>query len=159
MTMHTACLGLGSNLNDPVNQIKKALSTIKNTPEMSVISISSLYQTPPVGPVQPDFINCVIMLKTSLSAHALLKWGLTLEEMHQRVRLERWGPRTLDVDVLFYDECIIKTEALTLPHPELENRPFWLIPLAEIAPKWILPNGEQVSHYVKKWNTAGITPC
>lgn len=137
-------VALGSNLNNPIAQIKKAIEELHFLPHTQFIAASSLYSSPPLGPQeQPDFINAVVKLITRLTAEELLLELQMLEQAHGRVRDEanRWGPRTLDLDLILYGDETIHTEKLTVPHPELKKRAFVLVPLAEIAPDLVLPDG------------------
>jgi len=131
-----AYVGLGSNLNDPVRQVKTALAALHGIPETRCVRQSSLYRSAPLGPSdQPDYINAVAMLDTRLSARQLLTELQAIERIHGRVRgAERWGPRTLDLDILLYGEMRLESEELTVPHPRLAERSFVLYPLCEIAP-------------------------
>ncbi len=137
--MHIAYLSLGSNLNNPLEQVKMAIKEIKNTPDIQLLKQSSLYQTPPIGPEQPDFINAVIKITTLLSAEDLLAKMQNIEASHHRERLIHWGPRTLDIDLLLFDEESILTDRLTIPHPFMHERAFVLVPLLEIEPNLITP--------------------
>lgn len=138
--MHIAYLSLGSNLNDPISQVKKAMIEIENIPEvLEINAISSLFETPPIGPKQPNFINAAIKITTSLCAHDLLIKLQEIEQSHHRERLIHWGPRTLDIDILLFDDCNIKDEKLTIPHPFMQERAFVLVPLLEIEPHLITP--------------------
>lgn len=154
----SAVLGLGSNLADPLQQVKVALSTIGEHPEIQMELVSSCYSTAPIGVTQqPEFVNAVCIVSTTLSAEALLTFGLDVERRQGRVRNEKWGPRIIDIDILMYQDFECRLPHLTIPHPELLNRSFWLIPLAEIAPSWMLPNGQMVEKYVGKWDINSIT--
>lgn len=137
--MHTAYLSLGSNLNNPLEQVKMAIKAIENIPEIDLLNRSSLYKTPPIGPAQPDFINAVIKISTSLSAHDLLTKMQAIEASHHRVREIHWGPRTLDIDLILFDTESIQTARLTVPHPFMQERAFVLVPLLEIAPQLETP--------------------
>ncbi len=138
--MHIAYLSLGSNLNDPISQVKKALIEIKNTAGILTINAeSSLFETPPIGPSQPNFINAVVKITTSLAPHDLLLKLQKIEQSHHRERLIHWGPRTLDIDILMYDDRTINDEILTIPHPFMQERAFVLVPLLEIEPNLITP--------------------
>ena len=132
--MHIAYLSLGSNLNNPINQVNRAIIEIENIPEINLLISSSLYKTPPIGPKQPDFINAVIKISTTLSAHDLLLKMQNIEQNHQRERTIHWGPRTLDIDLILYDHDTIQTDILTIPHSFMQERAFVLVPLLEIAP-------------------------
>jgi len=126
-------LALGSNLHDPLQQLKKAVKTLHDSKTMKLIKCSSFYRTPPLGPQnQPDFINAVVKAETFLSPFELLEYTQSLEKQHQRIHYYHWGPRTLDIDILFYDRLRIQSQKLTLPHPEWDKREFVLVPLKEI---------------------------
>jgi len=135
-----AFIGLGSNLESPVEQVlsaQKALDTVEDT---KVIQHSSLYSSPPMGPQdQPDYINAVSEVETTLLPHALLDALQTIEQQQGRVRLRHWGERTLDLDLLLYGQDSISDERLTVPHPGIKDRAFVLYPLAEIAPELEIP--------------------
>jgi len=141
MTSVRAYVGLGSNLNSPIQQVKQALSTLKAVPNTKLISHSSLYQSAPMGPQdQPNYINAAAALDTTLDADTLLTALQSIESQQGRVRDgHRWGPRTLDMDLLLYGEVQQKSIRLTLPHPALHLRGFVLVPLNEIAPSLIVP--------------------
>ncbi len=136
-----AYVGLGSNLNNPIKQIKQALSTLKITTNIELTTHSSLYQSTPMGPQnQPNYINAVATLETTLDALSLLTHLQNIENQQGRVRYgDRWGPRTLDLDLLLYGKTQQESARLTLPHPGLHLRNFVLIPLNEIAPDLIIP--------------------
>ncbi|MBL3589406.1 MAG: 2-amino-4-hydroxy-6-hydroxymethyldihydropteridine diphosphokinase [gamma proteobacterium endosymbiont of Lamellibrachia anaximandri] len=131
-----AYIGLGSNLESPRQQVSRALDELDDLPKTHCTARSSLYRTPPMGPPdQPDYINAVAAVTTSLSAEMLLEKLQRLERLHRRVRRgERWGPRTLDLDLLLFGDQQIKTTHLVVPHTGLGERAFVLYPLAEIAP-------------------------
>jgi 2-amino-4-hydroxy-6-hydroxymethyldihydropteridine diphosphokinase len=131
----TAYVALGSNLAQPMSQVADALDELSRLPASCLIARSSLYRTPPLGPSdQPDYINAVACLSTGLAAERLLDELQALEQAHGRVRDgARWGPRTLDLDLLLYGEAIIDTQRLQVPHPHIAERAFVLYPLAEIA--------------------------
>ncbi|MCU7914599.1 MAG: 2-amino-4-hydroxy-6-hydroxymethyldihydropteridine diphosphokinase [Candidatus Thiodiazotropha sp. (ex Gloverina cf. vestifex)] len=132
----TAYVGLGSNLEQPQSQVLKALTELAHLPNISLTEKSSLYCSSPVGPSdQPDFINAVASLLTALSPEELLDELQSLEQMHGRKRQSmRWGPRTLDLDLLLFSDMTIDTARLQVPHPRIAERAFVLYPLAEIAP-------------------------
>jgi 2-amino-4-hydroxy-6-hydroxymethyldihydropteridine diphosphokinase len=135
-----AYLGIGSNLGDPAENCRKALERIAGCGSVRVLRKSSLYRTEPVGVAdQPWFVNAAIEVRTSLEAHALFDLLQGIETEMGRVRLQKWGPRTIDLDILFYDQAIIRDEVLVVPHPELHKRRFVLEPLNEIAPYLIHP--------------------
>lgn len=140
--MNKTFIGLGSNLEQPVEQIKAALMRLAEIPDSTLINASRLYQNPPVGNVnQPDFVNAVAKLMTNLSPTDLLAHLLAIENDHQRVRKEKNGPRTLDLDLLLYGDQIIRIPDLEIPHPRMKERVFVILPLAEIEPELILPCG------------------
>lgn len=131
--MARAFLGLGSNLGDKVENLREAVRLIGEGPQTQVVSKSSLYATAPVGYLdQDDFVNGVIEIETGLTPEALLALCQSVEQSLRRVRLIRWGPRTIDVDVLLYQGVVSSDPFLTLPHPRMHERAFVLVPLAEI---------------------------
>lgn len=130
--MSIAYLSLGSNLNNPINQVISAISEISSQPNIKLLAQSSLYETPPIGPKQPNFINAALKIETNLSADQLLQAMQKIEQDHQRQRTIHWGPRTLDIDLLLFDNLSIDKNNLTIPHPFLAERAFVLVPLLEI---------------------------
>jgi 2-amino-4-hydroxy-6-hydroxymethyldihydropteridine diphosphokinase len=136
-----AYLALGSNLGDRAGNLQGAVDGLARAPGTRVVAVSRVYETEPVGgPDQGAYLNAVVEVATDLDPHALLAVGQQLERAAQRVRTERWGPRTLDVDVLLYDETEIDTEDLVVPHPRMWERAFVLVPLRDIAPD-LVPDG------------------
>lgn len=134
-----AFIGLGSNLSDPVAQVSHALHALDSLPQTRVLKRSSLYRSAPVGFLQqPDFINAVAQLETGLAPRALLDALLALEHECGRTREFRNAPRTLDLDVLLYDDLVFHEHGLTLPHPQMHLRAFVLLPLLEIAPDCVI---------------------
>ncbi len=136
----TAYIALGSNLGDRQETLRSAIATLRQLG--SVRAISSFYETEPVGMVeQPDFLNAVVALRTSLPPQELMAELLRMEQQHGRDRSASVpkGPRTLDLDLLSYGDVVMETTTLTLPHPSLAERRFVLVPLAEIAPHWLHP--------------------
>ncbi|WP_445158705.1 2-amino-4-hydroxy-6-hydroxymethyldihydropteridine diphosphokinase [Halomonas sp. E14] len=141
-----AFIGLGSNLDDPIRQVRRAAEALGKLPLTERLGVSRLYASRPVGPQdQPDFINAVALLRTRLSPLALLDQLQALEQRHRRVRQRHWGPRTLDLDLLLYGKQRIDVARLRVPHPELCRRAFVLIPLAELAAELTLPDGQAVA--------------
>ncbi len=137
---HVAYLGLGSNLHDPAAQLDEARRRLAAIPEISLIRVSSYYATPPEGITdQPWFVNAAAALRTTLKPEELLDVLLAMEADMGRVRTRRWGPRLVDLDILLYNNLIINTERLQVPHPEMARRGFVLVPLAEIAPQVVHP--------------------
>lgn len=146
-----AYIALGSNLNNPVYQLQLALQALQALPSTKIQRVSHFYQNPPMGPQdQPNFVNAVAALDTSLEPLILLEKLQKIEKQQGRNRdiEQRWGPRTLDLDILLYADSCMNTEKLILPHPGLTERCFFLVPLYEIAPDLILPNGELLKIYV-----------
>lgn len=140
MTTHIVFVGLGSNLADPVAQVSRALDALAGLPQTRVLKRSSLYRSAPMGYLdQPDFINAVAQLETELAPRALLDALLVLEKEYGRTREFLNAPRTLDLDVLLYDDLIHHEHGLTLPHPQMHRRLFVLQPLLEIAPDCAIP--------------------
>lgn len=140
MADHIAFIGLGSNLSNPRRQVLQALQALAGLPHTQVLARSSLYCSAPVDYLeQPDFINAVAQLKTSLSPRALLDALLELEHVCGRTREFRNAPRTLDLDVLLYDDLRHHEHGLTIPHPQMHLRAFVLRPLLEIAPDCVIP--------------------
>ena len=133
--MAHAYIGFGSNIDDRFNYITQALQLLLEADDVSLIQISSLYETEPVGyEEQGWFLNGVIAVETGLSVHQLLALLKKIEEAVGREHRARWGPREVDLDLLIYDQCCINTPDLIVPHPEMHQRSFVLVPFAEIAP-------------------------
>ncbi|KQT77288.1 2-amino-4-hydroxy-6-hydroxymethyldihydropteridine diphosphokinase [Methylobacterium sp. Leaf466] len=133
--MTAAYLGLGSNIGDKAAILAEAVARLAVTPGIRITARSSDYRTPPWGDTDQDwFLNAAVAVDTTLSPHALLEAGLAIETALGRVRERRWGPRVIDIDVLFYDGADIADERLVLPHRFVRERAFVLVPLAEIAP-------------------------
>ncbi len=133
-------LGLGSNLGDKLEFITKAIDQISKLENVEIKRTSSMIITAPFGKTdQPDFMNCVIELDTGLLPEELLKKCFYIENQLGRIRKEKWGPRTIDIDMLFYEDEIINTELLVLPHPQLHKREFVLTSLNELCPDLVHP--------------------
>ena len=147
-----AYIGAGSNLDKPIKQIHRSLEDLKKIKNTQFILSSSLYRSSPLGPEdQPDFINAVFAILTHLSPHELLNELQKIEKKQKRNRDEiRWGPRTIDLDILIYSDLIINNKTLILPHPEIQNRDFVLMPLAEIAPDLIVTDQKNVVDLLEK---------
>ena len=147
--MNTAYVALGANIGDPTATVLAAFAALANLADSRVVHTSSLYRTAPVGLVnQPDFINAVAMLETGLAPEELLDALLDLEARFGRVRRDRNGPRTLDLDLLLYNDIELDLPRLTLPHPRLHLRAFVLHPLAEIAPGLVIPGRGSVAAWL-----------
>ena len=140
-------IGLGSNLALPEKQIKDACVSLAAIPDSAFITCSSLYQSQPMGPQdQPDYVNAVALIETALSPELLLQQTQLIESQQGRIRKgNRWGPRTLDLDMLLFGQQQIDSEYLTVPHAGMKLREFVLYPLFEIAPDMILPCGEKLA--------------
>ena len=152
-----AYIGLGSNLENPLAQVEQALVELAAVPESNLLAKSPLYRSAPVGPGdQPNYINAVALLETSLTPLALLDALQAIEQSHQRVRLEHWGPRTLDLDILLLDQQTIDSERLKVPHPYLTQRNFVLYPLADIAPELLLPDGTSLKQRIAQCPRDGL---
>jgi len=147
-------IGLGSNLDDPQAQLEKAIIAFEKIPSSSVVKTSSFYKSKPVGPQdQPDYINAVVELDTGLSAAVLLDYLQEIENEHGRVRGQKWGARTLDLDILLFGDEIIHDDRLTVPHEEMHKRGFVLFPLDEIAPDCVIPDLGTVHSLLQQVNT------
>lgn len=144
--MTPAYVGLGSNLQQPLLQLQRALIAIAQLPSSQLLRVSSVYRSAAVGPgEQPDYLNAALQLDTRLQPAELLAALQAIEQAQGRVRTIRWGARTLDLDILLYGDRQIATSSLTIPHPELQRRNFVLYPLAEIAgPHLVLPDGTEL---------------
>jgi 2-amino-4-hydroxy-6-hydroxymethyldihydropteridine diphosphokinase len=147
--MARAFLSLGSNLGDRGATLHAALRELEASGEVRVLRRSSLYATAPVGKTdQPEFYNLAVEVETPLPPEALLDRCQAVEAHLGRVRGERWGPRTVDVDILLYDRQTVSTERLIVPHPEMLRRRFVLEPLLEIAPDAVLPDGSPITPHL-----------
>ncbi|SOD41044.1 2-amino-4-hydroxy-6-hydroxymethyldihydropteridinediphosphokinase [Nitrosovibrio sp. Nv4] len=139
-TVSQAYIGLGSNLNDPVSQVRRAFDELAGLPSSRLLAYSSLYRSAPLGRIdQPDFINAVARIETALPPYDLLKALLDIEHGHGRVRDYVNAPRTLDLDILTYGDLRCNGDCLILPHPRMHQRAFVLQPLSEIAPDFRIP--------------------
>ena len=149
-----AYISLGSNLNNPKAQIEKALSAINRAEEVSLKEISSFYESRPLLDMPgPNYINAVCGVDTSLSAIDLLDVCQSIEDDQKRVREVKWGSRTIDLDILLYEHQVISNERLSIPHPEIANRAFVLVPLHEIDKEMKVPLLGPVKKLVDRINT------
>ena len=140
-----AYIGLGSNLEQPADQLARAITALAALPATTLVAQSPFYASRPVGPQdQPDFVNGAVLLSTELDAHSLLDHLQAIEQAHGRERLRHWGPRTLDLDLLVFGNQSIQDARLTVPHAELANRDFVLQPLLDLTPDLLLPDGRTV---------------
>ena len=147
----TAYLGIGSNLGDRKLNLKKAIDIIELHEGVKVEAVSKVYETEPWGPVEQDkFLNCVVKILTSLSPRELLSMAKQTEAHLKRVPTVRWGPRTLDVDVLIVDGLEVDDETLTVPHPRMWERAFVLVPLSDVEPEMLAPDGSALREYVER---------
>ena len=148
-------LSLGSNLGDREANIRTALDLL--AAGVRLIRVSSLHETAPIGVTdQKDFVNAVALIETDLDPKSLLDAIKGIEQTMGRVRNFHWGPRVIDIDILLYDNAVINTPELTIPHPRMMERAFVLIPLAEIAPDLELPGGVKVSEALEKLSEQGV---
>ncbi|EGT5183312.1 2-amino-4-hydroxy-6-hydroxymethyldihydropteridine diphosphokinase [Cronobacter sakazakii] len=156
--MTLAFIALGSNLAEPLTQVNNALAALARIPGSRIVATSSFYRTPPLGPQdQPDYLNAAVALETTLSAEALLDNTQRIELEQGRVRkAERWGPRTLDLDIMLFGDATINTERLIVPHYDMKNRAFMLLPLSEIAPALRFPDGERLADVLERLDCSAI---
>ncbi len=154
----TAYIGLGSNLEEPIQQVRRALEELDEIKLTSLVRHSSLYRSDPVGPAgQPDYINAVAEIKTRLEPMPLLRALQSIEQDHDRVRIQRWGPRTLDLDLLIYADQKIDEPDLIVPHIMIAERSFVLFPLAEIAPDVQIPGLASMVDLLKNSSEKGLS--
>jgi len=161
--MHTAFIGLGSNLGDPESEVRRALTALAALADTRLVAASSPYRSAPLGYAgQADFVNAVAELATGLGPQALLAALLAIEDRFGRERSFRNAPRTLDLDLLLYDELSIAETALTLPHPRMHERAFVLVPLVEIAPACVIPGRGPAADWLARCRDqviARLAPC
>ncbi len=161
MNRVVAFVGLGGNVGDAAAALRAALVELDALPETRLLRASRLYRTPAWGMRdQPDFVNAVAMLETALPALDLLAHMLAIERTHGRERDadRRWGPRTLDLDLLLYGGAVVDEPGLHVPHPRLHERAFALVPLAEIAPEVMIPGVGRIADALEKLGADGISP-
>ncbi|WP_273383656.1 2-amino-4-hydroxy-6-hydroxymethyldihydropteridine diphosphokinase [Actinobacillus porcinus] len=152
--MTTAYIALGSNLNEPAAQLDAAVLAISQLAQTQCIQVSPYYGSKPMGPQdQPDYVNAVLSIETQLEPLTLLDELQRIENEQGRVRLRRWGERTLDLDILLYGKIEMQTERLTLPHYDMQHREFVIVPLFDIAPELVLPNGSAVKNLRENFNS------
>jgi len=159
--MPTVFVGLGANLGPAEASVRAAIAALGTVSQTSLVAASRLYRTPAWGREdQPDFINAVAQLRTRLAPVPLLEALLGIEQSFGRERHagERWGPRTLDLDLLLYAEQVIDLPQLQVPHPHLQARAFVLLPLSELAPEAIVPGHGTVRHALQAIDTCGLEP-
>jgi len=148
-----AYLGIGSNLGDRESNLRKGIKILTDLDEVELECISNIYETEPWGGVQQDnFLNCVVKIRTIFSPQQLLAAAKEAERLLKRETIVRWGPRSLDVDILIFENCQINEETLTIPHPYMWQRAFVLVPLKDIAPEMIALGGQPLKEYLLKLN-------
>ncbi len=149
-------IALGSNLASPLTQVNAAIESLGTIPDSQIVAVSGFYRTPPLGPQdQPDYLNAAVALETSLAPETLLDHTQRIELDQGRVRkAERWGPRTLDLDIMLFGDETIATPRLTVPHYDMKNRGFMLWPLFEIAPELHFPDGETLASVLARLGAA-----
>ena len=152
--MTRAFVGLGSNLGDREGHLRKAVEALA-AHGLPPVAVSAVYESEPLGPPQPDYLNAAAEVSTSLSARELLEALKRVEEEVGRTPTERWGPREIDLDLLLFDDETLEEPGLTVPHPELTKRSFVLVPLLEIDPDLELPSGEPLSAFCER-NPKGL---
>ena len=151
-------IAIGSNLASPLEQVNAALAALAEIPESQIVAVSDFYRTPPLGPQdQPDYLNAAVALDTALAPEALLDHTQRIELQQGRERkAHRWGPRTLDLDIMLFGELQMNTPRLTVPHYDMKNRAFMLLPLAQIAPDLRFPDGDNVTDLLANLDPSGI---
>lgn len=153
-----AVLAIGSNLGDRLGRLQGAVSALEDTPEVTLVAVSSVYETEPVGAPEgsPSFLNAVVLIDTTLTVHTLLDRALAIEDAFGRERAETNGPRTLDVDLIVVGDRVADDEQLTLPHPRAHERAFVLAPWLEIDPEGEIPGKGFVADLIGDVDTAGV---
>jgi 2-amino-4-hydroxy-6-hydroxymethyldihydropteridine diphosphokinase len=153
-----AFIALGSNLDDPAAHVRQGIADLARLPATRVTRASALYGSPPVGyRDQPDFINAVVEIETGLEPRPLLEALLEIEKRHGRVRGVRNGPRTLDLDIALYGDCVVREPGLIIPHPRIHERAFVIVPLAEVAPQLVVPGLGPVSRLLERIDARSVT--
>jgi 2-amino-4-hydroxy-6-hydroxymethyldihydropteridine diphosphokinase len=155
----TVVLALGSNLGDRLASLQGGVDVLCTGPGLADVAVSPIYETAPVGgPVQPDYLNAVLVATTALPPRAVLARGQAAETAMRRVREQRWGPRTLDVDVIVYGNEVSDDPELTLPHPRAHERAFVLAPWHDVDPGAVLPGRGPIADLLAAIGTAGVRP-
>jgi 2-amino-4-hydroxy-6-hydroxymethyldihydropteridine diphosphokinase len=154
-----AYVGLGSNLGDRAAHLLLGLSALSRLPKTHLLRLSPVYETEPVGPPQPPYLNMVAELETELSPKGLLAEMLRVEKALGRERRERWGPRTLDLDLLLYGDLVLEEEGLSVPHPRLHERAFVLVPLLDLLPEGRHPLlGQSFAELLASLDASSVRP-
>jgi 2-amino-4-hydroxy-6-hydroxymethyldihydropteridine diphosphokinase len=159
MTTAPVAIALGSNLGNSLEILEAALVSLDDWPGIRVTARSQWYITAPIGPPQPDYLNGCALLETTCAPAELMQVLLQIEAQFGRERRERWGARTLDLDLLLFNHVILETPELTIPHPRMNDRAFVLVPLAEIAADWIEPQtGKTIAQLAQMLDSDGVRP-
>lgn len=157
---HQVYIGIGSNLNNPLIQVKTAITELKDSNNIHFIACSNIYEskalTTAENKQQPDYVNAVVKIETDYNPSVLLTFLQSLEQQHDRVKEYRWGPRTLDLDILLYDDLVMQTELLTIPHCEIANREFVLYPLYDIQPLLEIPKLGKLETLLEKHSNKNL---
>jgi 2-amino-4-hydroxy-6-hydroxymethyldihydropteridine diphosphokinase len=157
LVQHRTVLSLGSNLGDRLDNLQEAIDALFDAPGLDFVALSPVYETAPVGgPEQPDFLNVILMADTRLSPETLLERVLSIEDAMERVRAVRWGPRTLDIDIVRFGDIASDDPALTLPHPRAHERAFVLVPWSDIDPEASLPGYGAVAELAAAIDGVGV---
>jgi 2-amino-4-hydroxy-6-hydroxymethyldihydropteridine diphosphokinase len=153
-----AVLGLGSNMGDRLDYLQGAVDALADSPEIWPVKVSSVYEAEPVGgpEEQMSYLNAVLIVDTTLSARTLLERAIAIEDAFDRVRDVRWGPRTLDIDILALSDRVLNDADLTVPHPRIAERAFVLVPWAEIDPDFEVPGAGRVADLLGRVSTKGV---
>lgn len=159
--LHRAAIALGSNLSssagDPEDTLMAAIDAIESLPGTVLEASSSVYRTAPVGPPQPDYFNACVVISTMTNAPQLMQTLLKIERQFERVRSQRWGPRTLDLDLLLFDDVVLDDPLVQIPHPRMADRAFVLMPLTEIVPEWTHPVlGQTIQTLAQQVSAEGV---
>jgi 2-amino-4-hydroxy-6-hydroxymethyldihydropteridine diphosphokinase len=155
---HRTVLSLGSNLGDRMDNLQEAIDALFDAPGLTFVALSPVYETAPWGGIeQPDFLNVVVVADTRISPENLLDRVLSIEDSMRRERVIRWGPRTLDIDIVTFGDIVSKDPDLTLPHPHAHERAFVLVPWADIDPDAVLPGHGTVADLAAAVGTADVT--
>ena len=151
--MNIFFIGVGSNLGDPFENCRNAVASLRSDPDLQKVTVSKYYRTLPVGQQhQPDFVNAVVKGITRVTVFDVFEKMHRIEDQFFRTREVKWEPRTLDLDILFFNHMVYQDEKLTIPHPEIPNRGFVLAPLMDLAPDWIHPAcGDSIRNLYFKW--------
>lgn len=154
---HRAVIALGSNVGDSIATVQGAVDALATTPDLRIVAVSSLYRTAPVGgPEQGDFINAVLLAETALGPLELLARCQSIEAAFHRVREVRWGPRTLDIDVIDFDGVVDADPVLSLPHPRAAERAFVCVPWSEIDPDAVVPGRGRLADLLDVLDRSGV---